>query len=369
DGQHWLPLKSGLPHAPVHWLTVQEHFSDLVVATYGRGFWIVDDISPLRTLTPEALREPAHLFAPRPAYRFRNITEPMTMPDDASEGRNPPYGAALTFALNTAPKDEDRQKFKITIRDAANTIVRTMNVGKEATAGLNRVWWDLRMDPTDDITLRTPPLHARDFPLGPDGTRKFPTTAALSVLVAPGPYSVTLDTGSVQKTATLNVLKDPNTTGTDQDVAAQTKTMLSIRGNANTVAQMINAAESVRAQLASWRTTIGSKAPADVTAAAEDLEKQIVAIESRLLNLTATGRGQDFLRTQSQMMDKLAHLADVVSYADFAPTDSQIEVAAKLAQDVAHDREQMDGVLARTLASFNAMLRERQLGAIVAPNP
>jgi photosystem II stability/assembly factor-like uncharacterized protein len=56
DGQHWLPLQSGLPHAPVHWLTVQEQFSDLVVATYGRGFWILDDISPLRTLTPEALR-------------------------------------------------------------------------------------------------------------------------------------------------------------------------------------------------------------------------------------------------------------------------------------------------------------------------
>jgi len=369
DGQHWLPLQSGLPHAPVHWLTVQEHFSDLVVATYGRGFWILDDISPLRTLSPETLREPAHIFAPRPTYRFRNITEPMTMPDDASEGRNPPYGAALTFSLNAAPKDEDRQKIKMVIRDASNKIVRTMNVGKDAVAGLNRVWWDLRMDPTDDITLRATPLYARDFPLGPDGTRKFPTTGALALLVAPGTYSVTLDTGSLQKAVPLNVLKDPNTAGTDEDVAAQTKTMLSIRGNMNTVAQMINTAESVRAQLMSWRTTTGGKAPADVTAAADDLEKQIVAIESRLLNLTATGRGQDFLRTQSQMVDKLAHLADVVSYGDFAPTDSQIEVEAKLAQDVAHDREQMDGTLARTLASFNAMLREKQLGAIVAPKP
>jgi hypothetical protein len=107
----------------------------------------------------------------------------------------------------------------------------------------------------------------------------------------------------------------------------------------------------------------------DVNAAADELEKQIVDVESRLFNLTATGRGQDFLRTPSQMMDKLAHLADVVSYADFAPTESQVQVGAKLTQDVAHDREQMDGILSRTLATFNALLRERQMGAIVAPKP
>jgi hypothetical protein len=120
----------------------------------------------------------------------------------------------------------------------------------------------------------------------------------------------------------------------------------------------------------SWRT-LARSGPAvnDVTAAADDLEKQIVDVESRLFNITATGRGQDFLRTPSQMMERLAHLADVVSYADFAPTDSQLQVGAKVTQDVAHDREQMDGILARTLATFNALLSDRQMGAIVAPKP
>ena len=67
------------------------------------------------------------------------------------------------------------------------------------------------------------------------------------------------------------------------------------------------------------------------------------------------------------MLEKLLHLADVVSYADFAPTDSQVEVGTKLTRDIAHDRERLDGVLSRTLTSFNAMLRERSLGAIDAP--
>jgi hypothetical protein len=355
---------------PVHWLTIQEHFNDLVVATYGRGFWILDDMTPLRTLTPDVLNERAHLFAPRPAYRFRSITDPMTMPDDAAEGRNPPYGAAINFSLKDAPRDDAREKMKIVISDAAGKVVRTLDVGKDAVAGINRVWWDLRMDPTAEIALRTRPQHVPDFALRPDGTRKFPTAASVSVLVPPGVYSVKLVAGDVERTAPLTIRKDPNTAGTDEDVAAQTKALLSIRDNTNVVAKMINTAESVRAQLASWRTLAGTgPAVKDATAAADDLEKQIVEVESRLLNLTATGRGQDFLRTPSQMMDKLAHLADMVSYADFAPTESQVQVGAKLAQEVGHDREQMDGILARTLANFNALLRDRQLGAIVAPKP
>jgi hypothetical protein len=144
--------------------------------------------------------------------------------------------------------------------------------------------------------------------------------------------------------------------------------LTSIRDNVNTVAKMINTAESVRAQLAAWRAVVATSPSAkDLQAEADAVEKAVVEIESRQFNMTATGRGQDFLRTPSQMLDKLMHLADVVSYADFAPTDSQIEVAAKLTQDIAHDREQMDGVLARTLAGFNAKLAARQMGAIVAP--
>ena len=365
-GQRWLPLQSGLPHAPVHWLTIQEHFNDLVVATYGRGFYVLDDITPLRTLTPDTLNEAAHLFPPRPAYRFRTITEPMSMPDDATEGRNPPAGADITFSLKTAPPDDAREKIKIVVSDAAGKTVRTLDVGKDAAAGVNRVWWDLRMDPTDEVKLRTPPLQVPDFAMNKEGLRKLATLGQLSVLVPPGAYTVKLVAAGVERSETLTVRKDPNTAGTDDDVRTQTTTMTAVRDAMNTAARTINAAESVRAQLAAWRTLVGATAPKEVIAAADDLEKQLVDVESRLFNMTATGRGQDFLRTPSQLVEKLSHLADVVSYADFAPTNSQIEVRDTLTQELAHDREQMDGLFARKLAAFNAMLRERQLGTIVA---
>ena len=125
DGDHWTALQSGLPHAPLHWITIQEQYSDLVVATYGRRFYILDDITPLRQMTPEMPNANAHLFAPRAAYRLRNITEPMMMPDDAAEGVNPPDGAAITFWLKTAPpappKDQKDAKaaIQIVIKDGA----------------------------------------------------------------------------------------------------------------------------------------------------------------------------------------------------------------------------------------------------------
>jgi photosystem II stability/assembly factor-like uncharacterized protein len=369
DGQHWAAIRSGLPHAPVHWLTIQEQFNDLVVATYGRGFWILDDITPLRSLTTEVLAEPAHMFPPRPAYRFRAITDPMDMPDDATEGRNPPYGADLTFSLNRAPRDDERSALKIIVTDAGGKTVRTIDAGKTAAAGVNRVWWDLRMDPTDDITLRTRPMYAPDYPLTAEGTRKFPTAATLSVLVPPATYTVTLRAAGIERSAPLIVRKDPNTAGTDADVDAQTTAMRAIRDDVNKVARAINAAESVRAQIAAWRTTVRGETAKEALAAADKVDRQFLDLESQLFNVTATGRGQDFLRTPSQLVDKLTHLADVVSNADFAPTASQTEVAAKLKQETSHASEELDGLLTRTLANLNALLREQQLGAIVVPKP
>ena len=73
DGDTWQPLQNDLPHAPVYGIVMQEHFNDLVIATYGRGFWILDDITPLQKLTPDVTASAATLFAPRAAYRFRGI--------------------------------------------------------------------------------------------------------------------------------------------------------------------------------------------------------------------------------------------------------------------------------------------------------
>jgi photosystem II stability/assembly factor-like uncharacterized protein len=367
EGEHWTPLQSGLPHAPLHWLTIQEHFGDLVVATYGRGFFILDDVTPLRQLTPDALNANVHLFAPRAAYRLREITAPMTMSDDAAEGMNPPDGVPITFWLKDAPAKEAKQTVTIAIKDAAGQTVRSIEV-KEPHAGLNRVWWDLRGEPTTEVKLRTPPLYAADFRMNPDGTRKFAVigSSRLSVLVPPGTFTVTLTAAGQTRTETLVVRKDPNTAGSEADLQAQTKTIREVREAMNKTADLINRAEAIRAQIANVKTFVGDDAAArELQAAGDDLDKKVIAVEERLFNMTATGRGQDALRMPSQLMEKLAHLADTLQLSDFAPTDQQLEMQKLLGDQVAASGGDLNTVVTKDLAAFNGMLQRRNIGAVI----
>jgi hypothetical protein len=201
DGATWMPLQNNLPHAPIAWLTVQEDFDDLVVATWGRGFWILDDIGPMRQLTPAVLNSRAHLFDPRPAFLFA-FRDPTTSESFLTEydppshvGRNPPYGASITYYLNTAASSEVR----LTILDEKDTTVRTLT-GTRAS-GLNRVWWDLRSTAraTSAATNSNPPQ-----PGTPGGGAR-----QTNALVPPGVYTVKLAVDGRDLTTKLTVRKDP----------------------------------------------------------------------------------------------------------------------------------------------------------------
>ncbi len=99
DGARWRPLQSKLPHAPVYWLTVEPRFHDLVVATYGRGFYILDDVTALEEWSENVRESEDHLFAPVPSYRFRAVSQPAYAPTGTAEGKNAPEGALLSYWL------------------------------------------------------------------------------------------------------------------------------------------------------------------------------------------------------------------------------------------------------------------------------
>ncbi len=103
-------------------MTVQERFHDLVVATYGRGFWILDDITALEQMTPEIGAAKAHLFTPRATYRFKDAAQPASVDYDPTTGKNPPYGASINFYLKSNLAEKDVAK--LTITDASGKKVR-----------------------------------------------------------------------------------------------------------------------------------------------------------------------------------------------------------------------------------------------------
>src|SRR5216110_2174926 len=106
DGENWEPLQFNLPHAPVYWITIQERFNDLVISTYGRGFWILDDITPIQQMTAQVKSSNSNLFPVHATYRFRGITVPYASADDPTAGQNPPYGAAINYYLKSAPRGD-----------------------------------------------------------------------------------------------------------------------------------------------------------------------------------------------------------------------------------------------------------------------
>ncbi len=364
DGDHWQPLQSGLPHAPVYWIAVQQRFHDLALATYGRGFWILDDISPLQQMTPEVRASDAHLFAPRDAYRFRNVAQPASTTYDPTAGHNPPYGAVINYYLKSATKD----KVKIEIADASGKTVRTLD-GTE-NAGVNRVWWDLRFDPGKPFHLRTSPLYAPEVTVGPEGWRPAPGVEPVGLLAVPGTYTVKLLAGGKEYTQKLRVLKDPHSSGTQADIETQTKLVKQLQDELNTMADTVNQLESARAQINQLEMQLGDDANSkSIRDAANDLNNKLTDFEGHLLQLKTSGRGQDDVRWESMLVEKLDYLARQLSGTDFPPTTQQAAVAGELSKQVAQYRAEDQQLMSKDVAAFNSMLRQRNVANIIVKTP
>jgi photosystem II stability/assembly factor-like uncharacterized protein len=355
DGEEWQLLKNNLPAAPVYWIAIQPHFNDLVIATYGRGFWILDDLSPLQQLTPQVAAADAHLFPPRAAYRFREITQEPGVYDDPTVGQNPPYGAAINYYLKGAPTGP----VTVRILDAQNQVVRTLNGTRNA--GINRVYWDLRGEPSLEVRMRTPPLYAPDVELGQDGTRGAPGGGRMSILQAPGAYSVRLEVAGKQLTEKLELRKDPNSGGTDADIKEQMKTLTELRRDMDTAAGLINEIESVRSQLTTLRRVVDN---AEIRKLAAEMDAKLIDVEDNLIELRLTGRGQDGVRFGSQLLGKLGYLAGGLASADFRPTAQQLDVQKVLEEQLKKHEAAYDGLL-KEVNTFNELLRGRGVPNIV----
>jgi photosystem II stability/assembly factor-like uncharacterized protein len=359
-GDTWQSLQNDLPHAPVSGIVVQEHFNDLVISTYGRGFWIMDDITALRAMTPEVLNADAHLFPLRPAYRFRGITAPSTPYDDPTVGENPQYGASINYYVKQAVPAGGT----MSILDGSNQVIRTMTV--PGGAGLNRVYWDLRQTPSKELKLRTNPLYGHELPLGPDGTRS-PAGGAgqQSLLSPPGTYTVKLTIGGKEFTQPLTVRKDPHSGGTEADIQAQTAVLTDLRSGMNTAVDAVNQLEYVRAQV---QTIMRSTPEGELRRAASELNDKLTDLEMNLYELRLTG-GQDGVRYAAKLLPRFNYLANGISGSDFRPTDQHMETSKLLQDRLKGHLSDIGAAMEKDVAVFNDMLRRQQAGQVVTKTP
>jgi photosystem II stability/assembly factor-like uncharacterized protein len=364
DGAHWRSLQLNLPTVPVHDLVIKN--DDLVVATHGRAFWILDDVSPLRQYADSVSGEEIHLYKPATAYRIHAGDSPKR---HSFAGENPPIGAVIYYYFKKAPKDE----VKIEILDAAGSVIRRYS--SKATEpldeplgpddkkpekqikpedGLNRFVWDLHYD----NARRVPGYYLWEYN---DGAR--------GPLAVPGSYQVRLTANGSSETAALELKIDPRGTVSQADLEKQFKLEMDLEEELNRVYDAVNQIQDVREQLEGLKKRL---APGDSSKALTDgvkaLDAKLMEARDPLINFKISA-SEDSLAYVPGIDGKLAFLSmNVAGFADAAPTAAEYQEFDKV-------KKQTDELLARweqvksvDIGSFQKLAAEHNVSPIYVPD-
>jgi photosystem II stability/assembly factor-like uncharacterized protein len=330
-GDHWESLQLGLPTSSVRDITI--HGDDLVAATFGRGLWILDDISPLRQLSDDLQKSRVHFFVPQTATRVHWDNHPDTpLQRETPASQNPPDGAILYYALSSPPKGE----ITLDVLDQKGTRVRHFSSipAKESlppanvpeywfyppaslptAAGINRFVWDLHYPPPTalpygffgehlDYTEYTLPDHAV-----PGETPRFQPPGPV---VAPGTYDLVLTVEGKTYRQKLNVVPDPRVHTTSADFAAQFDLSRRIWEVMEASATSFQNLPPLQTQLAERKKSLPANPSKEVTDAIADLEKQIKALQS----------GTEMAPGYGTLNRDLGRYLVMVQGGDIAPTES-----------------------------------------------
>jgi len=368
EGSHWQSLQFNLPHTSMRDLLIKDN--DLIVATHGRSFWILDDISPLRQtaeLKPDA---GAFLFKPGAAYRVRRSTYTDTpLPNDEPAGENPPDGAAIDYAL----PDGTTGPVTLEVLDAAGKLVRkysstdapeaTMDeLSKQliplywlrmpqtlpATAGTHRWVWDLR--------YATPVATHYEYPISavPHRTPRTPE----GPLALPGTYTVRLTAGGKVLTAPLTIKMDPRVHATAVDLAslfaAQSKLAAVLTPSSTAALQ----AHSAQQQLSSLKKNADPAiSEAAISVAIDKLDKQL----SNLLSGQPKSATAEAVPGLDAVAGGAGGLYEQVGSADAAPTAAQMSAANHVSEQSSQALKRWQDVKATSIPALNKMLQAAHL--------
>ncbi|HVS20485.1 MAG TPA: hypothetical protein VHD88_01490 [Pyrinomonadaceae bacterium] len=371
-GDHWQPLQLNLPTTSVRDLTV--HGNDLVVATYGRGLWILDDLSPLRQIQDET-RASNYLYKPATALRVRWDNHPDTpLPADTPHGENPPEGAIIYYYLRAAVKE-----VALEIRDERGNIVRSFSskpMPPDRTpknvpdywfappevlttqAGLNRFVWNLEWPHPDTLPYSFYGRHLDyiEYTL-PDHAvaGKTPINQPPGPLAVPGRYEVVLTVDGQTYRQPLIVALDPRVHVSAGDLEAQLDLAKQIDSWMNISYRSYNDVAALRAALAAAQKSLAANSQAkETTDAAQALEKELGEIQDG--TNTAPGFGS--------VNRDVARFVTMIQSGDLRPAKSIIENAAPSCDALKNDLVRWRKINAETLPALNSLLKQNKLAPL-----
>jgi photosystem II stability/assembly factor-like uncharacterized protein len=419
DGARWQPLQLNLPVVPITDLTVKE--GDLVAATQGRGFWVLDNLSPLRALAagPPAGAK-AHLYPPAPSYRLwsaGNVSRP-----PQGTGKNPPAGVVVDYYLAEAPLADKAKEVKLEILTADGKVIRTFQgkpaegpkgpaeakamggpagggkaepaakapekpseaapvpgpqgqeIGKDKGKEAEKEEADAEEEDEDEEKVPTEAGHNRFvWDMTWPKASKFPGMILWSgdpfgSLAVPGSYQARLTAGGETITQPFEIRKDLRSAVTQADLEAQHRFLLEARDKLTETHDAIRRIREVRAQLDDVRKRLRKdEERKPVVEAARELDKKMTAVEEALYQTKNRSR-QDPLNFPIRLNDKLNAVASSAALGDYPPTAQALQVKAELTAAIDAELTKLRAIWDGDLVRFNDLAREKGVPAvIVAP--
>jgi len=336
-GKQWAHYKGGnLPSVAVRDLAIHPRDHDLVIGTHGRGIWIIDDISPLRGLTPQVLATAAVFMPARPTVQRLQASGGWANGDAAFVGPNPPGDAVITYYQRKRHIFGD---MKIEVFDASGKLVGTVPTSKRG--GLSRVTWSMRL-----TAPRVPPAASAAF------------GAAFGPRVLPGTYTVRMTKDKEVYATQLQVVADPRTKHTPEDGRAGFDLATKLYGVLADMTFAVDRISGVRQAL----DDRAAKLPAR-DALAGRLRAASAKVDSLRAKIVATKEG-GMITGEERLREHLTNLYGNVVFYDGRPSQTQVEAADALARELADVVKEFDAWAARALAGLNSALTGKRLEQI-----
>lgn len=298
-------------------MQMQVKDDDLVIATHGRGIWILDNISALRAITPEVASAPVHLFNVAPAYRHLRGGRGWSGLNRGA--KNPTRGVTFDYFLADAANDP----LTITVTETSGEIIKTFSSdvedGPSADLGMNRFFWDMRYPGT----VMPPPNGALD------GFMSVDYSPPTSPVAPPGQYRVQLTVGGKTSEQPFEIRKDPRIKASDDDLRAQFDLMVAIRDRFTEVSDTVLKIRDVRAALTK-----------ETGAEADTILTQLRQIEGILMIWMGT-EAHPMMWSSPGLTEKLSSLSSAVNSGDARPTASMYEVFDDLTRRFEFQQERL----------------------------
>lgn len=348
DGDSWRPFQLNMPVVPITDLAIKEN--DLVVATQGRSFYVLDDLSVLQQTNLTLKNKKLHVFDVYPAYRMQSNPFAVNFGTPRNVGTNPPGGVVFNYFIKDVT---DSAKASVIILDNNKKIIQSFatdskenNTKLEINKGMNQFVWNMLYPEAERI----------------DGMILWNGVPG-AILAPPGNYYARfkLEKDSVEVPFTIHANPNYKIAATEYD--DQFKFLWQVREKFNETQKAIKDIRALRTQINSFVTLQGKDIPKDVKALGDSINKKITGIEETLYQTKAKS-GQDVLNYPIKLNDKLSGVFDFANSGQNAPSKQVRDVYAELARQIDAEITKLNSVKQKDIPAFNELIRQKTLPVI-----